>query len=143
MDEPTVVLFFTALLDLSDGQHDQLKAILDDAIKTATPIGAQLAAGSGALFEAARAGKSDEEMQTIAAQQGSLRTQMLALQAHAFSKFLKILKSEQKAKVTDEMFEEFGGVLAGAGRPASPPLPNHESPTGGKGPAPTKSGAPS
>lgn len=131
MDEPTVVLLFTALLNLSDAQHDQLQAILDGAVKAAAPVSAQLEASRNALYEAAKSGKSDEEMQKIAAQQGSLRSQMLAMQAQTFAKFLKILNSDQKAEVTDEMYEEFGGALAGAGRLAPPPLPNHESPPGG------------
>ena len=40
MDEQTVFLLSTTLLNLSDSQHNQSQAILDDALKVATPISA-------------------------------------------------------------------------------------------------------
>ncbi len=90
---------FAVLLDLNDSQKQQLGTILDGAIQTAGPIQEQLNKGAKSLFEAAKAGKSDSEINKLADQQGSLASQMLALQARSFAKVCGMLTSDQQTKV--------------------------------------------
>ena len=119
--EDTVDLF-TVLLDLSDSQKQQLSSILDGAIQTAGPIQEQLNKGAKSLFEAAKAGKSDSEINKLADQQGLLASQMLALQARSFAKLCNMLTGDQQAdqQAKDETFlyDRIGSLLAAPVRPA-------------------------
>ena len=99
MDERTALLLLSTLLSLSDSQRQQLTTVFDAAAQTAAPIATQLEAGKGALFEAVKSGKSDDQIKNLAEQEGSLTSQMLALQAQTFSKMWALLDSDQKSKV--------------------------------------------
>jgi Spy/CpxP family protein refolding chaperone len=115
--EDTVELF-VVLLDLNDSQKQQLSTILDSAIQTAGPIQEQLSKGRQLLFEAAKAGKNDSEINQLADQQGSLSSQMLGLQAQSLAKICSFLTSDQKAKVDSFLYERIGALLASTIRPA-------------------------
>jgi Spy/CpxP family protein refolding chaperone len=110
-EEDTVNLF-VVLLDLNDSQKQQLSTILDSAIQTAGPIQEQLNKTKQSLFEAAKAGASDAEINKAADQQGSLSSQMLALQTRSFAKVFSLLTSEQKAKTDSFLYERIGALLA-------------------------------
>ena len=119
--EDTVDLF-VVLLELNDSQKEQLGTILDGAIQTADPLQEQLNKGKQYLFEAAKAGKSDSEINRMADQQGSLSSQMLALQARSFAKLCNMLTGDQQAdqQAKDETFlyDRIGSLLAAPVRPA-------------------------
>jgi hypothetical protein len=56
---------------------------------------------------------------TSLAQQGSLTSQMLTLQAQTFSKMWTLLTSDQQSKVDDLMYGDIGEFLANAKQPAT------------------------
>jgi Spy/CpxP family protein refolding chaperone len=120
MDERTILSLFTAILTLSDAQQQQLRAAFDAAVVTAAPIATQLANSKEAVFEAVKAGKSDDQVKMLSAQEGSLSAQMLALQAQTFSKMWAILNTDQKPRMDDLMYDDIGQFLANATQPASP-----------------------
>jgi preprotein translocase subunit SecG len=120
MDERTVLNLVTALLNLSDMQRQQVQTIFDAANKAAGPIATQMESSKDALFDAVKSGKSDDEIKTLAAQQGLVRTQILTLQAETSSKMLALLTSDQKAQVDDFIYDDIGQFLANA----PPPLPS-------------------
>jgi Spy/CpxP family protein refolding chaperone len=115
--EDTVDLF-AVLLDLNDSQRQQLDAILDVAIRAAGPIQDQLNKGTKLLFEAAKSGKSDLEINKLADQQGLLAAQMLALQARSFAKLCSMLTGDQPTKVETFLYDRIGSLLSAPVRPA-------------------------
>jgi Spy/CpxP family protein refolding chaperone len=115
--EENTVDLFVVLLDLNDSQKQQLSAILDVATQTAGPIQEQLNRGKQSLFEVAKSGKSDSEINKVADQQGSLSSQMLGLQARSFAKVYSILTSDQQAKADSFLYERIGSLLASSIRP--------------------------
>jgi len=120
MDERTVLDLFSAILNLSDSQQQQLHAAFDAAVKTAAPISTQMENSNEAIFEAVKAGKSDDQVKTLAQQQASLSSQMLTLQAQTFSKTWAVLSSDQKARFDDLMYDDIGQFLSNAKLSASP-----------------------
>jgi Spy/CpxP family protein refolding chaperone len=120
MDERTVLDLFSAILNLSDSQQQQLHAAFDAAVKTAAPISTQMENNNEAIFEAVKAGKSDDQVKTLAQQQASLSSQMLTLQAQTFSKTWAVLSSDQKARFDDLMYDDIGQFLSNAKLSASP-----------------------
>ena len=102
-NEGSTILLFQALLNLTDAQIETLTEVFDTAAETASPVATAANAGKNALFEAAKSGKSDDEIEAIAKQQGALTTQLQALQARTFVKMWALLTDEQKAKVNDSI----------------------------------------
>ena len=113
-----VVELFVALLDLGDSQKQQLSTILDGAVQTAGSIQAQLDKGEQSLFETAKSGKSDSEIDKLADQQGSLISQMLSLQARSFAKICGMLNSDQQTKVDSFLYERIESLLTNPINPA-------------------------
>ena len=128
MDERTALNLFSALLNLNDSQQQQLHTAFDAAVKTAAPIATQMESNKDALFEAVKSGKSDDQINTLAEQQASLTSQMLALQAQTFSKMWALLTSDQKPQVDASMYGDIGEFLANTKQP--PPAPTGEYPGG-------------
>ncbi len=126
MNEGTVILLLSALLSLNDMQQQQLRTAFDAAVKTATPIATQLETNKDAIFDAVKFGKSDDQIKSLAMQQGSLTSQMLSLQAQTFQKMWGLLTSDQKAEVDASMYDDIGEFLSDAREPA--PTPAAESP---------------
>jgi Spy/CpxP family protein refolding chaperone len=120
-DEQGTLLLLTALLDLNDSQRQQVRAVFDASAATAAPIAAQTTAAKDDLFQAAKAGSGDDQITTLAEQQGSRTSQLLILQAQTFSKVWGLLTDEQKAKFDDSMYTAIGVFLSSARPPAPPP----------------------
>lgn len=120
MDERTVLDLFSAILNLSDSQQQQLHTAFDVAVKTAAPISTQLENNNAAIFEAMKAGKSDDQIKALVEQQASLSSQMLTLQAQTFSKTWAVLSSDQKARFDDLLYDDIGQFLANAKMSVSP-----------------------
>ncbi len=93
-------------LNLTDAQKQQAKSIFQNARMTARPIREQLKQNRQALAAAAKAGKSDADIQQLAAQQGNLLGKMVAIRTEAFGKFYNLLSPEQRAKA-DQMQQQF------------------------------------
>jgi hypothetical protein len=117
MDEHTTLMILTALLALTDAQQQQLGGVFDAAMKTAEPLNAQIENGKQAIFEAVKSGKSDDQVKTLAAQQGAVAGQLLALEAQTFSKMCAMLTAAQKSQVDDIMFTEIADFLGSAREP--------------------------
>jgi len=131
MDERVVLNLVAVLLNLSDMQRQQVQTIFDAADKTAAPIANQLVSSKDSLFDAVRAGKSDSEIKTMAAQQESLRTQILTLQAQTFAKLWALLTNDQKTQVDSFIYDDIGQFLSNATPPVVPssPPPTGANPT--------------
>jgi Spy/CpxP family protein refolding chaperone len=123
MDEQTTIIVLSALLDLDDSQNKQLKTIFDAAAQAAAPIVVQMDNSNDALYEAVKAGKSDDEIKTLAAKEGSLTSQMLTLEAQTFAKLYAILTKDQKSQVDASMYADVAEFLSSARPPSSPPSP--------------------
>jgi Spy/CpxP family protein refolding chaperone len=94
-------------LNLTDAQKAQAKTIFQQARESAKPIREQLRQNRQALVAAAKADKSNADIQKLAAVQGKLRGQMLAIRTETFAKFYNnVLTPEQRAKA-DQMQQQF------------------------------------
>lgn len=116
-DERSTILLFDALLDLTDAQERQLTAAFDAAAQAASPLATAASAGKNALFEAVKSGQSDDQLESIAEQQGTLTARLQALQARTFAKMWALLTADQKAKVDDSIYAHIGEFLANTARP--------------------------
>jgi|SRR6516165_2081116 len=120
MDERLALDLLAVLLNLSDAQQQQLHTIFAAAVQAATPIATQMASNKEAVVEAVKAGKSDDQVKTLARQQASLSSQMLTLQAQTFAKMWAILRSDQKSHVDTSMYDDIGALLANTKPPILP-----------------------
>ena len=118
MDERETLDLLTLLLNLTDQQKQQLQTIFDAAANMAAPAATQLQVSKDSLFDAVKAGKSDDEIRSIAARQGSLSTQILTLQAQTFSKLWGILSADQRAQIDSFIYDVIGDFLSNATPPA-------------------------
>jgi len=84
-------------LNLSAAQKQQAKAVFQQAKQDAQPIAQQLKQNREALTAAVKA-NDVSQIQTLSAQQGNLRGQVLAIRSEAMAKFYSSLTPEQRAK---------------------------------------------
>ena len=131
IDEQSTIVILTAILSLTDAQQAQLRANFDDAAKTAAPIAAQLKTTKDALFTAAKSADASDQIQKLAAQEGSLTTQMATLQAQTFAKMWALLTDDQKAGVDSTIYDEIGQFLSVVNPPA-PATPTLQPPGEGR-----------
>lgn len=92
-------------LNLTDAQKQQAKAIFQQARQTAQPIRQQLKQNREAMATAVKANDS-AQIQSLAATQGTLRGQVMAIRAQSLAKFYSTLTPDQRAKA-DQMHEQF------------------------------------
>ena len=111
-DKQSTIYLFDALLSLTSVQEKQVTTVFDAAGKAAQPLATALGTGSKALFEAAKSGQHDDEIERLAAEQGQLTTQLQALQARTFAKMWALLTADQQAKVDDSIYSQIGVFLA-------------------------------
>ena len=131
IDEQSTIVILTAILSLTDAQQTQLRANFDDAAKTAAPIAAQLKTTKDALFAAAKSPDAGDQIQKLAAQEGSLTTQMATLQAQTFAKMWAMLTNDQRAQVDSTIYDEIGQFLSIVNPPA-PATPTLQPPGVGR-----------
>jgi Spy/CpxP family protein refolding chaperone len=117
MDERSVILLFTALLDLTDSQRAQMTTIFDAAVAAAAPAATQLDENKDALYQAAKSGKTDDQIKSMAEQEASLTSKLLTLQVQTFSKMLKLLNPDQQSKVDASMYAHIGDFITSARQP--------------------------
>lgn len=112
----STLLLFRALLELTDEQSQQLTAVFNVAAEAAVPIASALDAEENALFEAVKAGRSDDELERLAERRGALTIQLQALQARTFARMWALLNADQRAKVDESTYAHIGTFLANTGR---------------------------
>ena len=88
---------FAQAPNLTPEQKAQAKAIFAQARRDAAPLRQELKQNRQALAQAVAAGKSDAEIQQLAAAQGNTVGQMIGLRAQAMARFAAQLTPEQKA----------------------------------------------
>jgi Spy/CpxP family protein refolding chaperone len=88
-------------LNLTDAQKQQAKSIFQQARQNAQPVVQQMKQNREALAAAVKANDT-AQMQSLSAQQGKLRGQLLAIRSQAMAKFYSTLTPDQRAKA-DQM----------------------------------------
>jgi hypothetical protein len=100
---------FTQILKLDKDEKKQVKTIMDDAQKEATPVRDQMEKGRLAIAQAVAAGKQediDAAVKTYAASE----TQMAGIEMNAFAKIFQALDKEQQSK-SPQIFSMFAGIF--------------------------------
>jgi Spy/CpxP family protein refolding chaperone len=85
-------------LNLTDAQKAQAKAIFQEAKQTAQPLRDQVKQTRQALSDAVKANDT-AKIQSLSAQLGSLRGQLLTIRSEAMAKFYGTLNADQRTKV--------------------------------------------
>jgi Spy/CpxP family protein refolding chaperone len=93
-------------LGLTASQKEQARMIFQYARQSAQPIRQELMQNREKLVAAAKAGKSDADIEKIADDHGRLLGRLVAIRTEASAKFYKMLTPEQRAKA-DRMDEQF------------------------------------
>ena len=91
-------------LNLSDAQKEQAKTIFQQAKQNAQPLAQQLKQNREALAAAVKA-NDVAQIHSLAAQQGNLRGQMVAIRSEAMAKVYSTLTPDQKVKA-DQMRQQ-------------------------------------
>jgi Spy/CpxP family protein refolding chaperone len=123
MDEQGTLLLLTALLDLTDAQRQQVRAVFDAAVEATRPLAAQATARADAIFQAVKSASSDDQIRQLVEQHGALTSQILAVQAQTFSKVWNLLTDVQKAKFDASMYADIGTFLSHPTTAPSPATP--------------------
>lgn len=103
-NEQSAFELITLVLKLNDSQQEQLHAAFNAALKEATPVAGEMAHRKNTLFAAARSGKSEDEIERLAEEQGKLTSRMLVLQARTFAKLWALLDNRQKGLADDFVY---------------------------------------
>jgi len=90
-------IFVAELLELTDAQKEQAKAIFVGARQSAQPIVTQLRQGHESMYNAVTTNNQDE-IRAIGGRQGALAGQLATVYGNAFAQFYAILTPEQQAK---------------------------------------------
>ena len=93
-------------LNLTDSQKEQARTIFQQAHESAQPIRQELKQNREKLEAAAKAGKSEGDIQKLANDQGRLLGELVAIRTEASAKFYQMLTPEQRLKA-DQMDEQF------------------------------------
>lgn len=88
------------VLNLTDAQKQQAKAILQDTRAKAQPLAQQLKQGRQALSAAVQAGDTTK-IQQLSLDVGNLQGHVLAVRSEGMAKFLALLTPDQKAKAAE------------------------------------------
>ena len=100
-------------LKLDKDQKKQLKSFFDAAAKQAAPVRDQIRQNRQEMAAAMAAGKSEAEINEIAAKQAPLVAQMLAVETKAFGQVVGILKDDQKKRAGGVFAERVAGIFQG------------------------------
>jgi hypothetical protein len=99
-------------LKLNKDQKKEVKAILDDAQKLATPIHDQMMKGRQAIAEAVAGGKRQDEIDQLVNANAALDAQIAGIELKAFAAIYKGLDSDQQTK-TAPVFTMMKGLFNG------------------------------
>ena len=101
-------------LNLTDDQKQQARSIMQSARESAQPITQQLKQNRQALRDAVKAGKTDADIDQLAASTGTLMGQATAIRTKAFAKVYAMLTPEQRTKA--DQLGGHGMFMRGHGR---------------------------
>ena len=93
-------------LNLTDSQKEQARTIFQQARRSAEPVRQELKQNHETLAAAAKAGKSEIDIQNLANERGRLLGKLVAIRTVASAKFYQMLTPEQRLKA-DQMHEQF------------------------------------
>ena len=93
-------------LNLTDSQKGQARTIFQQARQSAEPVRQELKQNRETLAAAAKAGKSESDIQNLANERGRLLGKLVAIRTVASAKFYQILTPQQRVKA-DQMHEQF------------------------------------
>jgi Spy/CpxP family protein refolding chaperone len=93
-------------LNLTDSQKEQARTMFEQARQSAEPVLQELKQNHEALTAAAKAGKSEIDIQNLANERGRLLGKLVAIRTVASAKFYQMLTPEQRVKA-DQMHEQF------------------------------------
>ena len=102
----------TESLKLDKDQKKNVKSILDEAQKEATPVHEQLVKSRLAVGEAIQSGKSQDDIKPLLNSQAALESQMASIELNAFAKVYKSLEQEQRSQ-TRGLFQMMRGMFDG------------------------------
>ena len=100
---------FTQVLKLDKDEKKQVKTVMDEAQKEATPVRDQMEKGRLALATAVAGGKQ-EEIDAAIKTYASAEAQMAAIEMGAFAKIYQALDKEQQAK-SPQVYVMFPGIF--------------------------------
>jgi Spy/CpxP family protein refolding chaperone len=100
------------MLKLDKEQRKQLKTIMDDGQKQATPVKEQILKTRTALAEAVTTGKGQDEIAKMAADYAAAEAQMHQIEIGAFAKIYQSLEKDQQEKVKP-LFAMMSGIFKG------------------------------
>jgi Spy/CpxP family protein refolding chaperone len=100
---------FSTMLKLDKDEKKQIKTIMDDAQKEATPVRDQMEKGRLAIAVAVAGGKQ-EDIDAANKTYAVAGTQMAGIEMNAFAKFYQALDKDQQAK-TQPIFGMFVGIF--------------------------------
>jgi len=102
----------TQTLKLNKDQKKEVKSILDEAQKEATPVREQMAKSRAAIVDAIQGGKSQDEINQLVSSEAALESQMAGIELGAFAKIFKGLDKDQQAN-TRSVFQMMKGMFNG------------------------------
>jgi len=89
-------------LGLSNAQKQQARSIFQQARETAQPLRQQLVQNRQMLHDTIKNGNAPG-IQPLAAEQGNLRGQLIAIRAEAWNRFLNLLTPDQRTQASQMM----------------------------------------
>jgi hypothetical protein len=98
-------------LSLNKDQRKDVKNIMDESQKEATPLREQMVKGRADVAAAVESGKADGLDQAVKSY-ADLETKMATIELKAFAQIFKLLDSDQQAKTRD-VFPMMSGVFNG------------------------------
>jgi heavy-metal resistance protein len=99
-------------LNLSKDQKKDVKTIMDDGQKEASPLHDQLSKARAQVAAAIQAGKSQDEINQAIKGYAEIQTQMTAIEMKAFAGIYKDLDSSQQQQAS-RLFALMSGVFKG------------------------------
>jgi Heavy-metal resistance len=100
---------FTQILKLDKDEKKQVKTIMDDAQKEATPVRDQMEKSRLGVAQAVAAGKQ-EDIDAAVKTYAAAETQMAGIEMNAFAKIFQALDKEQQSK-SPQIFGMFAGIF--------------------------------
>lgn len=102
---------FTQILKLDKDEKKQVKTIMDDAQKEATPVKDQMEKERLAIAQAVAGGKQ-EEIDAAVKSYAAAETQMAGIEMNAFAKIYNALDKEQQQK-SPTIYQMMPGIFKG------------------------------
>ena len=95
-----ILNYYTDVLDLTDAQQSQMKAIMTKEKPTIQPLLEQLRQAHQQMRQLEQSGTFDEaKVRAVAAQQAQTMTDLIVEKARAKSEMMQVLTADQKAKL--------------------------------------------